>query len=228
MMDKGLVIIGASGHGRVIADIAQKNGYKKIVFLDDNPSIKQCGNYFVAGTCNDVDKFSKYDFVVGIGDGRIRERIHGILKEKQYRIISLVHPAATVAGDVQIKFGTVIMAGSVVNSGAVIGEGCIINTCSSVDHDCVISDFVHVAVGVHLAGTVTIGRCTWIGAGATVSNNVNICSDSVIGAGAVVIENIDKTGIYIGVPAKEKNMIKNPWGGKPLPEQLREYSLLAA
>ena len=80
--------------------------------------------------------------------------------------------------------------------------GCIINTASSVDHDCVLSDFVHVAVGAHLCGTVTIGNATWIGAGATVSNNVNICGECTIGAGAVVVKDIIEPGTYIGVPAK--------------------------
>ena len=90
--------------------------------------------------------------------------------------------------------------------GAKIGQGCIINTASSVDHDCVLGDFVHVAVGAHLCGTVTIGNATWIGAGATVSNNVNICGECTIGAGAVVVKDITEPGTYIGVPARIKRL----------------------
>ena len=79
----------------------------------------------------------------------------------------------------------------------------IINTCASVDHDCIISDYVHVSVGAHIAGTVQIGAHTWIGAGATVSNNISICSDCMIGAGTVVVRDIYVSGKYVGVPARK-------------------------
>ena len=98
-----------------------------------------------------------------------------------------------------------IMAGAVINPGTKIGKGCIINTCASVDHDCDIGDYVHVAVGSHVCGTVSVGNQTWIGAGATVINNIYICPECMIGAGAVVIKNIIQNGTYIGIPAKEKN-----------------------
>jgi acetyltransferase-like isoleucine patch superfamily enzyme len=94
------------------------------------------------------------------------------------------------------------MAGVVLNSDAIIGKGCIINTCSSVDHDCNIGNFVHIAVGVHIAGTVNIGDKTWVGIGASVSNNINVCGGCMIGAGAVVVKNIELKGTYVGVPAR--------------------------
>lgn len=94
------------------------------------------------------------------------------------------------------------MANAVINPGSVIGDGGIINTASSVDHDNVIGNFTHIAVGAHTAGTVKIGECVWLGIGAIVSNNVNICSGCVIGAGAVVIKDIGEAGTYIGVPAR--------------------------
>ena len=95
-----------------------------------------------------------------------------------------------------------VMAVAVINSGARIGSGCIINTCSSVDHDCILGDYVHIAVGSHLCGTVIVGSQTWIGAGAIVSNNMSVCSNCMIGAGAVIVKNIEESGIYIGVPAR--------------------------
>ena len=99
------------------------------------------------------------------------------------------------------------MAGAVINPGVGIGKGCIINTCSSVDHDCDVGDYVHIAVGSHLCGTVSVGDGTWIGAGATVINNVFICSDCMIGAGAVVVNDIQESGTYVGVPARRINRI---------------------
>ena len=198
---KQLVIIGASGHGKVVADIARKNGYDFIVFLDDNETVKDCGGYTVAGKCS---SFADYDcdIFVAIGNPVVREKFLKDLEKCGKNIPVLVHPGAIVAENVLIGKGTVIAAGAVVNPCAVIGKGCIINTCSSVDHDCMVADCVHISVGAHVAGTVNIGERTWIGAGATVSNNVNICEDTMIGAGAVVVKDICEKGTYVGVPAR--------------------------
>ena len=199
-----LVIVGASGHGKVIADIAEKNGYTKIVFLDDNRSVEACGRYPVVGGCKEASSYPNADFIVAIGNGAVRRKIQTELAERGLRIVSLIHPAATVASNVHIGIGTVVMAGAVINPFAEIGEGCIVNTCASVDHDCRIGDYVHVSVGAHVAGTVTVKENTWIGAGATVSNNIEITSDCMIGAGAVVVKNISESGVYVGVPAKKR------------------------
>jgi UDP-3-O-[3-hydroxymyristoyl] glucosamine N-acyltransferase len=99
------------------------------------------------------------------------------------------------------------MAGAVVNCGSEIHDGAIINTCASVDHDCMIGDFCHISVGVHIAGTVNIGNEVFVCAGATVINNLNICGECVIGAGAVVIKNIESVGTYLGVPAELKKSL---------------------
>ena len=193
-----LIIIGASGHGKVVADIAVLNGYKDIAFLDDDLSKTFCGGFPVIGT---TDMIVEGDIFVAIGNPAVREKF-----SKNRNIITLIHPNAVIAADVVIGEGSVVMPGVVINAGAKIGQGCIINTASSVDHDCVLGDFVHVAVGAHLCGTVTIGNSTWIGAGATVSNNVNICGECTIGAGAVVVKDITEPGTYIGVPARIKRL----------------------
>lgn len=196
-----LVIIGASGHGKVVADIAVQNGYEEILFLDDNPAVKECGGFPVVGTSRNSIEYTEYDFIVGIGVAQNRKRIQEQLEREGLHITTLIHLSAVVAKSAVIQSGTVVMAGAVINPGAEIGKGCIINTCSSVDHDCIISDYVHVSVGAHIAGSVRIGKCTWIGAGATVINNIEIIEDCMIGAGAVVVKNIERKGIYKGVPA---------------------------
>lgn len=196
---KKLAIIGASGHGKVIADIARKNGYKEIVFLDDNKDLRECGGYPVTGSSSDANHIDA-DVIVGIGNADIRKRIQESIPER--KLATLVHPNAVVADDVVLGTGTVVMAGVVINSGTKIGKGCIINTCSSVDHDCTIDDYVHVSVGSHLCGTVSIQQGTWVGAGAIVSNNIFICEDCMLGAGTVVVKNIMKPGIYTGLPAR--------------------------
>lgn len=202
---KKITILGASGHGKVVADIAGLCGYDHIEFLDDDVTIKKCGAYPVVGKCQDaLDKDN--DIFVAIGNSDYRKEYFKILRSK--RIPVLIHPNAVVASDVEVKAGTVIMAGAVINSGTKIGCGCIVNTCSSVDHDCIVGDFTHISVGSHLSGTVIVGNETWIGAGAIVSNNIGICGQCIIGAGAVVIRNITKPGTYIGVPANRLENVR--------------------
>ena len=191
-----LIIVGAGGHGKVIADIAVKNGYSNIVFLDDNESIQECAGYPVVGKIAQINSMDG-DKIVAIGNAKIREQI-----QSKIETVTLIHPNAIISRRVKIGAGSVIMAGAVINSDVVIGKGCIINTGASVDHDCIIDDYSHISVGVHVSGTCSVGAHTWIGAGATVSNNIKICDDSIIGAGAVVITNIEVSGTYIGVPAK--------------------------
>lgn len=204
-MNRNLVIIGASGHGRVCADIAKLNGYESIRFLDDDKSVRKCAGYEVIGSIGDLEKYvPSSSFFVAIGNSGIRSKITDQIKAQGGNIITLLHPDAVIAEDVLIAEGSVVMAGTVINSGTVIGKGCIINTSSSVDHDCRIGEFVHVAVGAHIAGTVKIGSGTWVGAGATVSNNIEICSECMIGVGAVVVNAIKEVGTYIGVPARSK------------------------
>ena len=152
---KRLAIIGAGGHGKVIADIAVLNGYEEIVFLDDNENITECGSYPVIGRCKEAKELTA-DIIIGIGNAKIRKQIHTSLGEKN--IVTLIHPDAVIAKGTVIGAGSVVMAGTVINPGVRIGKGCIINTCSSIDHDCNVGDFVHIAVGSHLCGMVAIGE----------------------------------------------------------------------
>lgn len=195
-----LIIIGASGHGKVVADIALKNGYEDIAFLDDNPDEKECVGFPVIGKVSDYTKYKDCDFVVAIGNSKTREQIQSSLEG--VHIVTLIHPSAVISRRVKIGEGTVIAAGAVVNSDTTIGKGCIINTCASVDHDNTIGDYVHVAVSAHLCGTVHIGNGTWIGAGATISNNTDVCENCIVAAGAVVTKTISASGKYGGIPAR--------------------------
>ena len=197
---KHLVIIGASGHGRVIADIALRNGYDIVGFLDDNESLTELMGYPVLGKIEDVDKYSKDNqFIVAIGSNSIRENI---VCTYDVTWATLVHPAAVIGMDVKIGEGTVIMANAVVSPGSSIGKHCIINTGAVVEHDNVIKDFSHISCNATLAGTISIGRNVYIGAGAIVRNNLSICDNCVIGAGGVVVKDLLEEGTYIGVPVR--------------------------
>ena len=203
-MKEKLIIIGASGHGKVVADIAIKmDKWQSIRFLDDDESIKTSMGLDVIGKTTDAFTYKEEaDFFVAIGNNATREKIEEKLLEDSFNIVSLVHPSAVIGTDVEIGVGTVVMAGVVINSSTRIGQGCIINTSSSVDHDNFIENYVHISPGANLAGTVKIGKSTWLGIGSVVSNNVNICSGCKVGAGAVVVKHITEPGTYVGVPVR--------------------------
>lgn len=199
-----LFIVGCSGHGKVVADIALKqNKYKEILFLDDNPKSDSCMGISVAGSSTYKDITLEDEVIVAIGNPSIRQRLQEQYAERGLKLATLIHPQAVIGTNVRIDEGTVIMAGAVINPDAAIGKGVIINTGATVDHDDVIGDYAHISVGAHISGTVTVGQSTWIGAGAVVSNNLCICDNVMIGAGAVVIRDIEEPGTYVGVPARK-------------------------
>lgn len=205
---KRLILIGASGHGKVCAEIAEfSDRYYDILFLDDNPLVKKCGEYDVVGTSGDFYQHvnDKTEIFVSIGNCEHRKRIQEKIENAGGFVATLIHPKAIISKTVSIDVGTVVMPGAVINIGTQIGKGVIVNTSSSIDHDCSIGNWCHIAVGTHICGTAHIGNKCWIGAGAVVSNNLSICDDVVIGAGATVIKSIGKSGTYMGVPARLKN-----------------------
>lgn len=203
-MSKDVIIIGAGGHAKVIADIIYKSGDNLIGFLDDNLANKGKEIYLgkkVIGTTKDIEIYNKNYFIIGIGNNSIRKKINN---ENNLKLYTAIHPSAIIAEDVKIGTGSVIMAGVVINPGTVIGKNCIINTCSSLDHDNLLEDYVHISPGVHLAGTVSVKEGTWICTGAIVKNNITIGKNNIIGAGGVVIKNIEEeNGTYVGVPVRK-------------------------
>lgn len=203
-MKNKLIIIGASGHGKVVADIAIKmNKWQSIAFLDDDESIKTSMGLEVIGKTADAFTYKdETDFFVAIGSNATREKIQEKFIDQGLNVVSLIHPSAVIGTEVEIGIGTAVMAGVVVNSSTRIGKGCIINTSASLDHDNVIEDYVHISPGVNMAGTVKVGKRSWLGIGSVVSNNVNIFSGCKVGAGAVVVKDITEPGTYVGVPVR--------------------------
>lgn len=206
-MSNRLIIIGAGGHGQVIADIALKMGnWKDVNFLDDNRVGKTPIGINIIGKSSDVHRYIKeFDIFVGIGNNSIRERIQQELESAGTSIPTLIHPSAIIGENVEIGKGTAIMAGVIINCCTRIGQGCIINTASSIDHDNYIGNYTHISPGVRLAGTVSVGDNTWLGVGSIVSNNVRITGNCTIGAGGVVIKDISTSGVYVGIPVRRTN-----------------------
>lgn len=202
-MNEQVIVIGASGHGKVVADIVRRSGDTLLGFLDDNETLPpEIAGIPVLGKVADYIKYPDVSFIVGIGNSAIREKIvHQLSNVHWY---TAIHPSAVISAlDTRIGAGSVIMANAVINPSAHIGKHCIINTAAVAEHDNRVGDFSHISVGAKLGGTVSIGTHTWVGIGATVSNNVSICDHCMIGAGAVVIRDIKESGTYVGVPARK-------------------------
>lgn len=201
-MSESVVIIGASGHGKVIADIIIKSGDRVVGFLDDGVEKgTDVAGIEVLGTVGDYAKWADCSFVIAIGDSYVRRNIADKLPVKWY---TAIHPTAVISSlDVKIGEGTVVMANAVINSCAKIGKHCIINTSAVVEHDNVLEDFVHISPNAALAGAVQVGKSTHIGVGACVKQVTSIAPNCTIGAGAAVVKNINEKGIYAGTPARK-------------------------
>lgn len=200
-----LAILGASGHGKVIADMALLLGYTDVVFFDDAwPTKSSAGRWSVIGTIETLlGSMADFDAViVGIGDNRIRLEKHVLLAAVGAPLVTLVHPAAMVSDFAQIGIGSVICAGAVVNMDAILSAAVILNTGATVDHDCRLADGVHIAPGANLSGDVHVDVSSWVGVGACVKQGVHIGSDVMVGAGAVVVADIPDGVIVVGNPAR--------------------------
>lgn len=196
---KSLRIIGAGGHGRVLADIAQAMGYMDIAFLDaEFPNLTRSGVWDVIGTPADIDDGAEYALGVGHNQTRI-----DLLESFPADLVTLIHPSAIVSPHAEIGTGGVICAGALIGAFARLGQGCIVNTGASVDHDCVLADGVHISPGVSLGGGVFVGARTWVGIGAVVREYKSIGSDVMVGAGAAVTRDVADGARMGGVPAKE-------------------------
>ena len=206
-MRKTVVIIGAGGHGKVVADIILRSGDTVLGFLDDNPHLPATiAGIPVLGTISDYSKFSDAAFVIAIGNNTIRQKLASQLTGVVW--YTAIHPRAVVSPmDTHIGEGTVIMATAAINPGATVGRHCIINTSAVVEHDNRLGDFVHLSVGAKLGGTVTVGNNSVIGINSTVINNVTVSCDSIIGAGSVVLRDLPTPGTYVGIPAKQLNQL---------------------
>lgn len=199
-----LAIFGASGHGSVVADAAELGGWEIIDFYDDKwPTVTSNGAWKVVGDSESLHKtLPEYDgVIVALGDNVSRRKVLLALRHAGAKLTSIIHPSAVVSRHSNLSEGSVVCAGAVINAGARLGIGAIVNTCSSVDHDCVISEFVHISPGARLAGGVRVGVLSWIGIGSTVKQMITIGNGVIVAAGAVVIQNVPDDVVVAGVPA---------------------------
>jgi sugar O-acyltransferase (sialic acid O-acetyltransferase NeuD family) len=201
-MTAGVLVFGAGGHGRVIADALVAAGEPILGFLDEE---KAPGTVIaglpVLGAASSQDLVGAR-VALGIGDNAARARIAADLEEKGASLLTVVHPRAVVARSALLGDGTVVMALAVINADARIGRGAIINTGAVVEHDCDVGNFAHISPNATLGGGVSVGEITHIGIGATVLPKRRIGARSVMGAGAVVVHDLPDDVVAVGVPAR--------------------------
>jgi sugar O-acyltransferase (sialic acid O-acetyltransferase NeuD family) len=218
----GVLIIGAGGHGKVVADILMCSGIQVLGFLDDDPATWPNSDESdssqargraerayrpplglpVLGAIEEYQRFAPDGLAMGIGSNAARRQIVARLSGAESLWRNAIHPRAIVSPFARLGKGIVVAAGSVVNPDAVIGDFAILNTGATVDHDCVIGDYAHIAAGAHLSGNVRVGEGTLIGIGAAIAPGCSAGDWSVVGAGAAVVHDVPAGVTAKGVPAR--------------------------
>ena len=202
----GLLILGAGGHAKVVAETSIASGLaSSVAFLDDRPLPPILGWPVLGRLDQALDLSIQEKFpaaLVAIGHPDTRLRWLAKLQAAGYKLPLLIHPSAWISPSAQIAPGSVVFAQAAVQAQAVIGTGAILNTGCSVDHDAQLSDAVHICPGARLAGEVKVGARSWIGIGASVIQQVRIGSDVTVGAGAAVLRDLPDGVTAVGVPAR--------------------------
>lgn len=204
MSDKK-VIVGYAGHGFVVAEAAISSKmnlqyYAEIREVATNPFKLT----YIGFEGDDLFKGwnASYDFILGIGDNQLREKIATLILLKNKNILNVFHPSASISKSIQIGKGNFIARNVAINPLAEIEDFCILNTGSIIEHECIIKTAAHIAPGAVLAGNVTIGERTFIGANSVVKQGVTIGKDVVIGAGSVVLTDVPDYSKLVGNPAR--------------------------
>jgi acetyltransferase EpsM len=204
-----IIVIGAGGHGQVVADVllqAQANGeaWQAVGFLDDNAALHgQCfGSLLVQGGLSALPAITHEAVILGIGDNRTRQELFVRLLRQGECFVTAVHPAAVVSPFATLGLGCVLVAGAIVNPGVVIGDNVILNTGCTVAHHSQVGAHSHLAPGTRLGGQVQVGEGALIGIGATVMPQRSIGAWSTVGAGAVVVKDVPAGATVVGVPAR--------------------------
>ncbi len=204
-MSKNIVVFGAGGHSKVVADIAELNSYTLVGFVDPFATRSEFINRPIFKNILDIPA-GDYFAVVALGDNSQRSRVAQEIMDHQgvakFTFITLIHPAATVSKSSTVGKGTVVMAGAVINPYCQIGDHVIVNTGSIVDHDCILKNFASVAPGAVLGGNVRIMEHSVVSIGAICRHNIEIAPHSVVGANSYVNKNVPENSVVYGVPAK--------------------------
>lgn len=196
------VVLGASGHAKVVIETLRASGWVVMAAFDDDPGLLGVA-VLGAAVIGPIAQWCTQQVepaIVCIGSNRARQRVAA--RAIGGRFATAVHPFAWVAPSATLGEGTVVLAGAVIQADASIGGHVIVNTGASIDHDCKIGDLVHVAPGARLAGGVVVGEGALIGIGAVVIPGIHIGAWATVGAGAAVVRDVSESATVVGVPAR--------------------------
>lgn len=196
-----MLIFGVGGYAKVVHDLARAAGVKVNGFVDATVAKPEFAGLPVLSEAEAMLQPAG-ELVVAVLNPRTRKAIAGRFASQGWKLGTLVHPRASVAGGVQLGAGIVVLAGAVVQAGAMIGQGVIVNANAAIDHDASLGDFTHVALGAAVGAGAKIGEGSWIGLNASVLEELTIGAWSMVGAGAAVVENVAEEVVVYGVPAK--------------------------
>jgi sugar O-acyltransferase (sialic acid O-acetyltransferase NeuD family) len=203
-----IVVVGGGGHAKVLISILKKAGYAIEGYTDNEDHGVILGVPYLGndGILRDiVRKTPALNAIIGIGKvdaSPLRLSLQNEIGALGFDFPAICSPHAIINEAVSLGAGTAVLDGVVVNSGTDIGRACILNTRSTVEHDCLIGENVHIAPGVTISGGVTIGDNCMVGIGTNVIQSIRICAGCLIGAGSTVVKDIALPGIYVGNPAK--------------------------
>lgn len=205
MLDRNIILVGYSGHGLVVADAALENnarlvGYSENSVNDFNPYQLQ---YFGNESSPDFNAWNlDVDFLLGIGDNKIREKIYNLIIHKGKKAVSIIHPTSSISNYAKLGKGVFCNRNVIVNAFANIGNNVVLNSGCIIEHECEIQDHVHIAPGVVLAGNVTVGQRTFVGANSVIKQGVIIGRDVIIGAGSVILKSVPDGRKIVGNPGR--------------------------
>jgi sugar O-acyltransferase (sialic acid O-acetyltransferase NeuD family) len=200
-----LLIFGAGGHGKVLAETAFATGqWQNIVFADQSyPEKTEHHGFPIVGSADTLDQLKRqyHSAAVAIGNNETRLEFIHRLQHAGFELPTIYHPTAWISNSAILGAGSAVFAGSIIQASCKLGLGCIVNTAASIDHDCDLGDGVHISPGAHIAGGVSIGVKSWIGIGASIISGVRVASGAIVGAGSVVTQNVPENTTVAGVPA---------------------------
>jgi len=206
---KKIAIVGASGHGKVVADLAELCGFEVVFFDDAYPEKKSIEHWPVIGDFKDLLEANDVlkNAIVAVGNNNIRTKLSKHLIERGFHLPVLIHPKATISKYAKIDLGSVVFANAVINAFAKIGRYSIINSSATVEHDCILGEGVHLSPNAALAGGTILHRNAWLGIGTVTRQLVEVGSNSIIGANSTVIKNIPADVTAFGSPAEIKDSL---------------------
>lgn len=209
-----LLIYGASGHGKVVADAALGSGCYEVQGFVDDDRAKWGQTALGLPVLGGPECLRTLEpggvLALGIGSNERRKKLFEDLAERGVTCATIIHRSAVIASGARLGEGSFVGPLAVVHTDACVGRGCIINSGAIVEHDCVLGDWVHVGPGSSLAGNVHVGTGTLIGMGTRVLPDVRVGEWVVVGAGAVVVREVPACSVVIGAPARVKRMLHAP------------------